>query len=104
MGRVIGGVLGGVLGTAAKPVAPLKPAPLRVGGCVRPQGPLFNRLRNIRPRPGRLAFNQGQVQLDAVFDDQGKVIEMKVVSGPPLLHRAAMGALKKWKGEPPLLK
>jgi TonB family protein len=40
---------------------------------------------------------QGQVQVDAVLDAQGNVIEMKVVSGAPLLYQAALDALKKWK-------
>ena len=46
---------------------------------------------------------QGQVQIDAVLDEQGNVIEMKVVSGPPLLYQAALDALKKWKYQPTYL-
>lgn len=104
MGGVIGGVLGGVLSTAAKPVvpAPLKPAPLRVGGRVKPPRAI------VQPPPeypvlARQARIQGQVQVDAVLDGQGNVIEMKVVSGPPLLYQAALDALKKWKYEPTYL-
>lgn len=46
---------------------------------------------------------QGQVQVDAVLDAQGNVIEMKVVSGAPLLYQAALDALKKWKYQPTYL-
>jgi periplasmic protein TonB len=51
----------------------------------------------------RQARIQGQVQVDARLDEQGHVIEMKVVSGPPLLYQAALDALKKWKYEPTYL-
>lgn len=46
---------------------------------------------------------QGQVEVEAVLDEQGNVIEMKVVSGPPLLYQAALDALKKWKYQPTYL-
>lgn len=104
MGGVIGGVLGGALGTTAKPVAPApgKPAPIRVGGRVKPPRAM------VQPAPeypalARQARIQGQVEVDAVLDEQGNVIEMKVVSGPPLLYRAALDALKKWKYQPTYL-
>ncbi len=40
------------------------------------------------------------MQIDAILDEQGNVIDMKVVSGPPLLYQAALDALKQWKYEP----
>ena len=46
---------------------------------------------------------KGQVQVDAVFDEQDNVIEMKVVSGAPHLYQAALDALKKWKYQPTYL-
>ena len=106
LGGVLGGVIGGVLNTAARPVPPppsIKPnGPVRVGGHVRqpkaivivqPQYPLLAREGHI----------QGQVRIDAVLDQQGNVVEMKVISGPPLLYQAALDALKKWKYEPTYL-
>ncbi len=48
---------------------------------------------------GRCAFKR-QVQIDAILDEQGNVIKVKVVSGSPLLYKAAADALKKWKYEP----
>jgi periplasmic protein TonB len=105
LGGVLGGVIGGVLNTAAKPVAPPsgKPsAPLRVGGRVRPPRAIVQ-VRPEFPVLARQARIQGQVQIDAVLDEQGNVIDMKVVSGPPLLYQAALDALKKWKYEPTYL-
>ena len=48
----------------------------------------------------RQARVQRQVQIDAILDEQGNVMEMKGGSGPPLLYKAAADALKKWKCEP----
>lgn len=105
MGGVIGGVIGGVLNTAAKPVPPPtgKPSgPLRVGGRVRPPRAVLQ-ARPEYPLLAKQARIQGQVQIDAVLDEQGNVVEMKIVSGPPLLYQAALDALKKWKYEPTYL-
>src|SRR2546429_31602 len=55
------------------------------------------------PTLARQAHIQGQVQIDAILDEQGNVIDMKVVSGPPLLYQAALDALKKWRYEPTYL-
>jgi len=105
MGGVLGGVLGGVMNTAAMPIAPsmARPsAPVRVGGRVQPPKAIAL-VRPNYPPLARQAHIQGQVQIDAILDEQGNVIEMKVVSGPPLLYQAALDALKKWKYEPTYL-
>jgi len=105
MGGVLGGVLGGVMNTGARPITPPtgKPsAPVRVGGRVRPPKALVQTLP-VYPVIARQARVQGQVQIDAVLDEQGNVIDMKVVSGPPLLYLAALNALRNWKYEPTYL-
>jgi protein TonB len=105
MGGVLGGVIGGVLNTGAKPVAPTSVKPgtrLRVGGRVRAPR-LITQVRPEYPALARQAHIQGQVMIDAVLDEQGNVIEMKVVSGPALLRQSALDALKHWKYEPTYL-
>jgi protein TonB len=104
MGGVLGGVIGGVLSTAAKPVAPPsgRPAPIRVGGRVKPPKAIIQ-VHPDYPPLARQAHIQGQVQIDAILDEQGNVVEVKVVSGPPLLYQAAVDALRKWKYEPTYL-
>jgi protein TonB len=46
---------------------------------------------------------QGAVLVDALVDASGRVSAMKVVSGPVLLHQAAMDALRQWKYQPATL-
>jgi len=105
MGGVIGGVIGGIRTAAVAPLAPkeLKPkAPVRVGGRVRePQ-----LVKRVEPRYPPLALAthlQGVVVIDAVLDENGNVVEMKVVSGHPLLIDSAMAAVKLWKYQPTYL-
>lgn len=104
MGGALGGVLGGVLSTGAKPVAPIatKGAPVRVGGRVKPPKAIFQPAPAYPPL-ARQARIQGVVEIDAILDEQGNVVEMRIVSGPPLLYQAAQDALKKWKYEPTYL-
>lgn len=106
LGGVLGGVIGGVLNTAARPVPPppsVKPkGPVRVGGHVRQPKVIVPVLPKYPPL-ARETHVQGQVQIDAVLDEQGNVIEMKIVSGHPLLYQAALDALKQWKYEPTYL-
>jgi protein TonB len=106
LGGVLGGVIGGVLNTAARPVPPppsVKPnGPVRVGGHVRQPKVIVQVLPKYPPL-ARETHVQGQVQIDAVLDEQGNVIEMKIVSGHPLLYQAALDALKQWKYEPTYL-
>jgi protein TonB len=101
MGGVVGGVIGGVLGSAVRPPLPAaKPtAPIRVGGRVKPPKPIVQ-VHPEYPLLAKQARIQGQVLIDAILDEQGNVVEMRVVSGPPLLHQAALDALKQWKYEP----
>ena len=104
LGGVLGGVIGGVLNSAVKAVPPPPPpvqpnGPVRVGGHVR-QPKVIVKVLPKYPELAREAHVQGQVQIDAVLGPQGNVIEMKVVSGHPLLYQAALNALKQWKYEP----
>jgi periplasmic protein TonB len=105
LGGVVGGVIGGVLNTGAKPVAPpaaKSGAPVRVGGRVRPPKAIVQ-VRPQYPTLARQTRVQGDVKIDAILDEQGNVVDMRVVSGHPLLYQAALDALGKWKYEPTYL-
>jgi protein TonB len=51
----------------------------------------------IYPGLARTQHVSGDVRIDALVDSTGRVTTMKVVSGPPLLHQAAMDALRQWR-------
>jgi periplasmic protein TonB len=105
LGGVVGGVIGGVLNTGAKPIAPSTEksnAPVRVGGHVR-QPKAIVQTHPEYPALAREAHIQGDVKIDAILHEQGNIIDMKIISGHPLLYQAALNALKKWKYEPTYL-
>ncbi|HEY1469530.1 MAG TPA: energy transducer TonB [Candidatus Acidoferrum sp.] len=106
MGGVIDGVIGGVTPTVPKaPRAPseLKPkAPVRVGGSIRPPK-VIARVDPEYPVIAKATHVQGVVVIDAILDEKGNVDNMKIVSGPPLLYKAALDALGRWRYEPTYL-
>lgn len=55
------------------------------------------------PPIAKIAGIQGTVKLDAVIDKKGNVKDLKVVSGHPLLAKAALDAVKDWRFKPTLL-
>ena len=108
-GSQLGGVIGGVISSASRtnaPVpstAPLPPrAPIRVGGRVKSPRALSHPAP-VYPALARQGRVQGIVSIDAVIDNEGNVVEMRVVSGHPLLISAALEAVRKWKYEPTYL-
>ncbi len=85
--------LGANLAESSKqPAAPALP----VGGDVKPA----HLISSVPPSYPAMAKSQhvaGDVRVDALIDATGRVTTMKVVSGPSLLHQAAMEALRQWK-------
>ena len=80
-----------------QPSAPVTALP--VGGDVRLAKIIFS----VPPKYPTLAKSQhvsGNVLVDALIDASGHVTTMKVVSGPAVLHQAAMDALKQWRYVP----
>jgi TonB family protein len=55
------------------------------------------------PAVARQTQIEGEVTVNAVIDITGKLTNMKVVSGSPLLQQAALDSLRTWKYEPALL-
>lgn len=107
-GGQLGGVLGGILGGTGQVSAPPAPKPVahkgpyRVGGKV--QAPkLIQEVQPAYPPLAKQARIQGDVVIDSVIDTQGRVTQMKVMSGSPLLVEAAEQALAQWKYQPTLL-
>ena len=107
-----GGVFGGLAGqgimvgtpVAALPPPPKPTAPVRIkqGGNVTAAS-IINQTRPVYPPLARQARIQGSVVLHAIIDKDGKVAELQVVSGHPLLVQAALDAVKQWLYKPTLL-
>ena len=84
--------------TATQPGAP----PTPVGGDVKPAR-LLSSVPPAYPAFAKTQHVSGDVRIDALIDATGRVSSMKVVSGPGLLHQAAMDALRQWKYQPATL-
>lgn len=74
-------------------------APLPIGGNVKPAR-LLKSVPPVYPQAARSQRLAGNVQLDAFIDTSGNVSATRVISGPTLLHEAAVTAVKQWKYEP----
>ncbi len=86
-----------VVGNGKQPSAP--EAPLPVGGDVKP-AKLISKVSPLYPSMARNQHISGDVRVDALIDANGRVTTMKVISGPTLLHQAAMDALRQWRYQP----
>jgi protein TonB len=99
-GGVPGGVVGGVVG--GLPDAPPPPQAVRVGGQIKEP----KKLKNVPPAYPDIAKQarvQGVVILECTISPQGKVTDVKVLRGIPLLDQAAIEAVKQWVYTPTLL-
>jgi TonB family protein len=90
----------GLVGGNNQPSAPV--APLPIGGDVK-QAELISKVAPAYPSLAKTQHVSGNVLIDALIDANGKVTTMKVISGPTLLHQAAMDALRQWKYQPATL-
>jgi len=103
-GGVFGGIPGQGLIGAALPPPPKAAAPSRIkqGGNVTAAS-IVTQTRPVYPALARQARIQGNVLLHAIIDKDGKVAQLEVVSGHPLLVQAALDAVKQWRYKPTLL-
>jgi TonB family protein len=70
-------------------------------GVVR--GSVIHRVPPTYPKEALAQGWSGPVELRATIDEHGAVREVEAVSGPPVLSRAAVDAVKQWRYEPSLL-
>ena len=99
-GGVPGGVVGGVVG--GLPEAPPPGQAVRVGGQIKEP----KKLKDVKPNYPDIAKQarvQGVVILECTISPQGKVTDVKILRGIPLLDAAAIEAVKQWVYTPTLL-
>ncbi len=105
-GGIRGGVPGGDLVSDYVPTVREQPAAttttLVVSAGVT-EGMILHRVQPIYPPAARLARVQGQVVIQALISREGEIRGLRVVSGHPMLSRAAMDAVKQWRYRPYLL-
>jgi len=108
-GGTKGGIPGSVLWTAQTspppPLAPLmprKPMQIRVGGRVEAARAISRPMPDYPPL-ARMARIQGTVRLEAVISTDGRIQNLRVLAGHPLLVNAALEAVARWRYQPTLL-
>jgi protein TonB len=105
---VLGGILGGIPSAAPPPPPPKKeekaptPQRIRVGGNVQ-AAMLVSQPKPIYPPLAKQARISGTVELSAVIGKDGRVANLSVIKGHPLLVQAALDAVKNWIYKPTLL-
>jgi TonB family protein len=82
---------------APPPEAPMS-APARVSNFI--QAKLVTSVPPIYPQMAAAQGLQGDVKLDLTINENGKVTDAKVISGPGLLRQAASDAARQWKYSP----
>jgi periplasmic protein TonB len=92
--------LGNGLNLAQPPPAPVLRPP-RVSRMM--EGNLIHRVQPDYPTLAKIAHVQGTVVLHAVIGKDGKIKDLHVVSGSPLLVRAAKDAVNQWRYRPYIL-
>ena len=93
------------LAAPAEPAHPPDPKPLqriRQGGLVQ-AALLVNRVVPEYPAIAKTAHVSGTIVLHAIIAKDGTVRELTYVSGPPLLMKAAMDAVREWRYRPTML-
>ena len=103
-GGVPGGIIGGVLSSTPGPTPSSGGLPqrIRVGGGVA-AAKLISQTKPDYPPLAKMARIQGSVRLEAIIGKDGTVLNLKVISGHPLLAKAAMDAVVTWRYQPTLL-
>jgi TonB family protein len=104
-GGVEGGVEGGVIGGVQGGVLDLKAVKQFEGDAVRAVGKiqppkLVKTVKPVYPKIAKQSHVEGSVILEAKADEQGNVVETRVLRSIPLLDQAAIDAVRQWKYEP----
>ena len=107
-GGVIGGIIGSVPRAAPPPPPPIKkakpkpPQRIRVGGNVQ-SARLLRQPKPVYPPLARQARIQGTVRFNAIIGKNGRIQNLTLVSGHPLLVPSATAAVRQWVYKPTLL-
>jgi protein TonB len=93
------GIIGSGGSAPPPPPKPATPARIRVGGNVQAAA-LVSQAKPEYPMIAKTAHVSGTVILHAIIAKDGSIQELQYVSGPPLLMKSAMDAVKQWRYKP----
>jgi periplasmic protein TonB len=108
-GPALIGEIGAGVGDGSRPVVSVKPSGDGSGGKPMPistgvsAGLLLTPIRPEYPRIAIAARVEGVVLVTAIIDKNGRIVGLKVVSGPPMLQQAAADAVRDARYRPYLL-
>lgn len=85
-----------------QPAAPQQPTRIATGGDVQ-AAKLVKRVIPMYPPLARQARISGTVKLMGIISREGRIINLQVISGHPLLIPSAVEAVRQWIYEPTLL-
>ena len=91
-------MFGDGLGTVPPPPPAPVGRPVRVSHMM--EGNLVYRVQPVYPPLARQARIQGTVVLQAVISREGKIENLQLISGHPMLVSAAMDAVRQWRYRP----
>jgi len=92
----------GQVSTAQHAATGSPPERIRIGGNVAVTN-LIHKVDPAYPAIAKVAKIQGAIVLHVIIGKDGAVNEVQFVSGPPLLMKAAIDAVKQWRYKPTLL-
>lgn len=99
-GGIPGGVAGGIVGGLPQPSPP--PKPMRIEGQIKEP----TKLKHVAPIYPDIAIRaniRGSVVLECLVSPQGRVMEVRILKGIPVLNDAALAAVKQWLYTPTLV-
>jgi protein TonB len=91
--------LSGLMASASSSVPKPTLATVRISQGVS-QGLLIKRVQPKYPSAALAVRAQGAVQIEATINKEGNVTNLKVLSGDPVLARAALEAVRQWRYKP----
>jgi protein TonB len=96
------GIIGGNSPALLSPPKPTSPTRIKQGGIVTAAS-VLSQTRPVYPTLALQVHVQANIVLHAIIGKDGKVVQLEVMSGHPLLVRAALDAVKQWLYKPTLL-
>jgi TonB family protein len=77
------------------------PQPIHVGSVLTTN--LIRRVPPVYPQEAKAAHIKGTVRFTATIGKDGRILDLQVVSGHPLLAKSALAAVRQWEYKPTLL-